>query len=302
MRRVAVSLIALTLASACTQPPARVELRGSDNFAQSNALRSPERAPARSYGRYQPPKPTSGYRPYEPPPVYTNTRPVANVSQSTEQAAGVQSISSSDLPPPSGAKAAPAPASEGSARVNPWTSRPRSAITQEESALPSARPATQQALLAKPAAAEPAKNSKYVHLIKPQQQASRGFMWPVSSRKVVSGFGPKGAGKSNDGINIASAEGEPVWAAADGEVVYASNELGGYGNMVLIKHAGSKSSTYAHLSRAVVDKYDRVKQGDIIGYVGSSGNVSKPQLHFAIRDGKEPVDPRKLLNTTMAGL
>jgi murein DD-endopeptidase MepM/ murein hydrolase activator NlpD len=106
----------------------------------------------------------------------------------------------------------------------------------------------------------------------------------------------------NDGVNIASVEGEPVWAAADGEVVYVGNELKGYGNMVLIKHSGSKTTSYAHLNRATVDKYDRVKQGDIIGYVGSTGNVKSSQLHFAIRDGTKPVDPKKYLSTKVAGL
>ncbi len=126
------------------------------------------------------------------------------------------------------------------------------------------------------------------------------FMWPVSGKKVISAFGPKGGGKTNDGINIASSEGEPVWASADGEVVYVGNELQGYGNMVLIKHPGNKTTAYAHLSRAIVDKYDRVKQGDIIGYVGATGNVKEPQLHFAIRDGKDPVDPAKYLSRSVA--
>jgi|GEM_PF-541701 len=128
------------------------------------------------------------------------------------------------------------------------------------------------------------------------------FMWPVNSKKIISGYGPKGSGKVNDGINIASADGEPIWAAADGEVVYVGNELQGYGNMVLIKHGSNKTTTYAHLSRANVDKYDRVKQGEIIGYVGTTGNVKQPQLHFAIRDGKNPIDPVKQLNRNVASI
>jgi murein DD-endopeptidase MepM/ murein hydrolase activator NlpD len=133
-------------------------------------------------------------------------------------------------------------------------------------------------------------------------ESAGGFMWPVNSKKVISAYGPKGKGKANDGVNIASANGEPVWASADGEVVYVGNELGGYGNMVLIKHSGNKSTTYAHLSRATVDKYDRVKQGDIVGYVGSTGNVKEPQLHFAVRDGNTPVDPVKFMKRTVASI
>jgi murein DD-endopeptidase MepM/ murein hydrolase activator NlpD len=66
--------------------------------------------------------------------------------------------------------------------------------------------------------------------------------------------------------------------------------------MVLIKHAAGFTTAYAHLNRIAVDKYSRVKQGDIIGYVGSTGNVKEPQLHFAMRNGKkEPLDPQKYL-------
>ena len=121
------------------------------------------------------------------------------------------------------------------------------------------------------------------------------FTWPVNGKKVLSTFGQKSKGKVNDGINIAMNDGEPVWASADGEVAYVGNEVKGYGTTVIIKHADNKSTTYAHMMRANVDKYDRVKQGDIIGYVGDTGHVSQPQLHFAIRDGRQPVDPYKFL-------
>jgi murein DD-endopeptidase MepM/ murein hydrolase activator NlpD len=128
------------------------------------------------------------------------------------------------------------------------------------------------------------------------------FIWPVSSKKVVSSFGPKGSGKQNDGINIASTNGEPVWAAGDGEVVYVGNALEGYGNMVIIKHLDNKSTTYAHLSRAIIDKYEKVKQGDIIGYVGNNGRSQKAELHFAVRDGNTPLDPETFLRRSVASL
>lgn len=137
---------------------------------------------------------------------------------------------------------------------------------------------------------------------KPRAESGSGFIWPVSSKKVVSAFGPKGKGKVNDGINIASPNGEPIWAAADGEVVFASNELKDYGNMVLIKHSGDKTTTYAHMGRIIVDKYERVKQGDIIGYVGSTGKAKDAQLHFAVHEGKNPVDPVKFMKRNVASL
>jgi murein DD-endopeptidase MepM/ murein hydrolase activator NlpD len=142
--------------------------------------------------------------------------------------------------------------------------------------------------------------SKAVTVAKPV--VSSGYIWPVSSKKIISTYGPKGKGRTNDGVNIASSQGEPVWAVADGEVVYVGNELKGYGNMVLIKHSGNQSTTYAHLSRPNVDKYDRVRQGDIIGYVGNTGNVKEPQLHFAVREGKDPIDPVKFMKQKVAAL
>lgn len=190
--------------------------------------------------------------------------------QNTGQTAVIQSVGVNDLPPPP-PKANDKSAAVSGQKVNPWTGRPHFAEVA---------PTTTK--------------SKSV-------TASSTFMWPVASRTVASGFGPKGRGQANDGITIAAVSGEPVWAAADGEVVYV-DQLAGYGETVLIKHSGNKTTSYARLSRAIVDKYDRVKQGDIIGYVGSVGSVKEAQLHFSVHDGKTPVDPRKYLSTSVAGL
>jgi murein DD-endopeptidase MepM/ murein hydrolase activator NlpD len=121
------------------------------------------------------------------------------------------------------------------------------------------------------------------------------FIWPVAGGKVVSHFGPKAGGKANDGINISVSEGEPVWAAADGMVVYAGNQLPSYGNMIIVRHDGGWMTAYAHTRSISVKKNDYVKQGEIIGYVGMTGNVKTPQLHFALRNGKTPVDPEQYL-------
>ena len=215
-----------------------------------------------------------------------------------------------------------------SERINPWTGKPRdtaaasNALDQSFNLSPKSKStiAVKEQMVSevKPVA-EKVKSSGLDSIVsndddgaeksasiapktKKMEVASSGFMWPVNSKKVVSEFGPKGKGKANDGISIASAQGEPVWATADGEVVYVGNELQGYGNMVLIKHGGNKTSSYAHLNRYTVDKYERVKQGDIIGYVGSTGNVKESQLHFALRDGKDAVDPMKYLKRNVASL
>jgi murein DD-endopeptidase MepM/ murein hydrolase activator NlpD len=120
------------------------------------------------------------------------------------------------------------------------------------------------------------------------------FLWPVQG-SVIMGFGPGPRGERNDGIDIAVSDGTPVRAAADGTVSYVGNELKGYGNLLLIRHGGDYVTTYAHLKSVRVERGDRVEQGQIIATTGSTGDVERPQLHFEIRHGVEPVDPRPLL-------
>jgi murein DD-endopeptidase MepM/ murein hydrolase activator NlpD len=121
------------------------------------------------------------------------------------------------------------------------------------------------------------------------------FRWPVRGR-VIAGFGPKTNGAQNDGINLAVPEGTPVKAADDGVVAYAGNELKGYGNLVLIRHANGFVSAYAHASELLVKRGDTIKRGQVIAHAGQTGNVTSPQLHFEIRKGSTPVDPTKYLS------
>ena len=117
------------------------------------------------------------------------------------------------------------------------------------------------------------------------------FAWPVQGQ-IVSAFGTKPDGLQNDGINIAASAGTPVKATAAGSVAYAGNELRGFGNLILIKHAGGWVSAYAHLDTINVKKGDAVKGGQVIGTVGQTGTVDSPQLHFELRQGKQAVDPQ----------
>ena len=121
------------------------------------------------------------------------------------------------------------------------------------------------------------------------------FIWPVQGR-VLSGFGPKPGGLVNDGINIAAPLGSPVRASQDGTIAYAGNELRGYGNLLLVRHDNGWVSAYAHNSELAVGRGDRVKRGQIIARVGSSGSVNEPQLHFEIRQGTRTVDPMRYLS------
>lgn len=116
------------------------------------------------------------------------------------------------------------------------------------------------------------------------------FMRPVQG-KVISAFGPKPGGLHNDGINIQAPSGTPVRAAGDGSVVYSGDGLEGYGNLILIRHADGWMTAYAHLGKTLAAKGDKVKRGQSIGTVGSTGQVDTPQLHFEVRRGTEAKDP-----------
>jgi murein DD-endopeptidase MepM/ murein hydrolase activator NlpD len=104
----------------------------------------------------------------------------------------------------------------------------------------------------------------------------------------------------NDGINIAANAGEPFYAAADGVVVYAANDLKGFGNMVILRHAEGWMTAYDHADRLLVKQNERVRQGQQIGVVGATGSVNQAQLHFGLRQGKQPVDPSKHLGSAYA--
>lgn len=127
----------------------------------------------------------------------------------------------------------------------------------------------------------------------PPRQGSK-FLWPVRGR-ILSGFGPKPGGQHNDGINIRATRGAEVRAADAGVVAYAGDELSGYGNLLLIRHAGGWVTAYAHNDRLLVKRGDRVSRGEAIARAGSTGGVSEAQLHFEVRKGRAAVDPLRYL-------
>ncbi|WP_210215648.1 peptidoglycan DD-metalloendopeptidase family protein [Mongoliimonas terrestris] len=155
-----------------------------------------------------------------------------------------------------------------------------------------------------PASAPPVQQQAAVQPTKPREVEQSGgvesakagnFRWPVRGR-VISGFGAKASGERNDGINIEVPEGTPIKAAEGGTVIYAGNELKGYGNLVLVKHPNGFVSAYAHASEILVQRGDTVMRGQTLGKVGATGSVNRPQLHFEIRNGNRPVDPLPHLN------
>ncbi|MCB2107103.1 MAG: M23 family metallopeptidase, partial [Rhodobacteraceae bacterium] len=94
-----------------------------------------------------------------------------------------------------------------------------------------------------------------------------------------------------DGINISVAAGTDVRAADNGIVAYAGNELKGFGNLLLVKHADGWTTAYAHNQALLVGRGDQVRRGQVIAKTGGTGNVTAPQLHFEVRQGTRAVDP-----------
>lgn len=122
--------------------------------------------------------------------------------------------------------------------------------------------------------------------------ALHDFRWPAHGR-IIEAF-KKGR---NDGINIALPEGTSVHAAEAGVVAYAGNELKGYGNLILIRHPNGFVTAYANNAAIEVKRGQTVRRGEVIAKSGQTGNVSTPQLHFELRKGSKPVDPRQYLAT-----
>ena len=138
--------------------------------------------------------------------------------------------------------------------------------------------------------------------IQPQDSAAfPGFVlgtgMPLRSVRLTSGFGQRhhpilGGTRFHAGIDLSAASGTPVYATAAGRV-QSAGYAGGYGIMVAIAHPGSTQTRYAHLSALAVRAGDSVSQGEVIGYVGSTGRSTGPHLHYEMRVGGRPVDPSR---------
>lgn len=119
------------------------------------------------------------------------------------------------------------------------------------------------------------------------------WRWPLSGR-VAKPFGGDGRDRNN-GIDIAAAAGTEVRAAAPGKVVYSGNGLRGYGNLIIIRHAGGYITTYAYNQVNLVAEDDEVAAGDVVARVGQTGAATEASLHFEVRHRTEPVDPMQVL-------
>ncbi len=128
--------------------------------------------------------------------------------------------------------------------------------------------------------------------------SSHGFQWPLSA-PITSGYGYRvhpihGTRRLHKGIDLAAGSGSAI-AAAKGGTVISAGWLGGYGNAVVISHGNGLTTLYGHQSKIAVTVGQSVGRGEVIGYVGSTGQSTGPHLHFEIRSNGAPVDPRPYL-------
>ena len=115
------------------------------------------------------------------------------------------------------------------------------------------------------------------------------FIWPANGR-VIAGFDEA----KNKGIDIAGQAGDPIVAAADGQVVYAGSGLRGYGNLIILKHNNTYLTAYAHNRTLLVKEDQRVSKGQKIAEMGNT-DADQVKLHFEVRRQGKPVDPAKYL-------
>ncbi len=120
------------------------------------------------------------------------------------------------------------------------------------------------------------------------------YRWPLSAGIVSSEFGARWH-KKHEGLDIAADAGEPVYASAAGEVLYANDKMRGYGNVIILRHDSSMTTLYAHNQSLKVKLGDKVEQGQEIALLGSTGHSTGPHVHFEMRQANAPRDPRTLL-------
>jgi len=146
--------------------------------------------------------------------------------------------------------------------------------------------------------------------IDPAHPAGVRFMWPVPGSTITQLFGPstydfeppfQGFPHFHTGIDLAAPMNTPVYAAGDGVVVAATASDAGYGNHIVIAHDGHTLTLYGHLAVMGVKPGDPVKQGQLIGLVGSTGNSTGPHTHFEVRVDGAPVDPGLFLPALAPG-
>ncbi|MFL5815173.1 MAG: M23 family metallopeptidase [Bdellovibrionia bacterium] len=124
-----------------------------------------------------------------------------------------------------------------------------------------------------------------------------GLHWPLNQVEVTSHFGKRGH-EFHEGIDLRASIGTPIYAAQSGTVIYSDSRIRGYGRMIVIKHREGLATVYAHASKLLVHKGQKVKMGQKIAISGKSGHATGPHLHFEVRSGVIAVNPYQFLPKT----
>lgn len=128
----------------------------------------------------------------------------------------------------------------------------------------------------------------------PVPEYKGNWRWPLEAGVVSSEFG-KRWGKNHNGLDIAADLRVPVYAAAPGEVLYAGNQVSGYGNLLVLRHDEKTTTFYGHNDSLKVKTGDKVAADRVIALLGSTGRSTGPHVHFEIRERDKPIDPRARL-------
>lgn len=127
--------------------------------------------------------------------------------------------------------------------------------------------------------------------------ASQAFIYPLMDARLTSKFGKRKhpihqVKRHHNGLDLAAESETPIRAIREGVVIFADTYKG-YGKLIVVKHTGGYSSHYGHCKAIQVDPGKKVKAGEIIATVGSTGLATGPHLHFEIRANGKPQDPLK---------
>jgi lipoprotein NlpD len=230
-------------------------------------------------------------------PERATTRAVASAAP----AAPGRTPTAADSATPPGAVAQSAKPAKGSGRFEDVPATPQPAPASEEAtaqvadAAPVPAPAAAAATVSASRAAAveaPAKSAAETPPKAPSEgpvNGAGGLAWRWPGKGALVGSYVAGD-QTRQGIDIGGTAGDPVLAAADGEVVYSGNGLLGYGELIIVKHNASFLSAYGHNRKRLVQEGDRIKAGQQIAEMGSSAS-SRDELHFEIRRNGKPVNP-----------
>lgn len=126
------------------------------------------------------------------------------------------------------------------------------------------------------------------------REVAQNWEYPLSTLEITSKFGKRGR-RRHQGVDFRAQVGTPVFSVGDGEVIYSSSQVRGYGRAVVIDHGNQIVTVYAHHSKNLVEVGEHVTKGQVIALTGRSGRTKGAHLHFEVRKDSVPVNPLDVL-------